>query len=50
MPDNRQAFTFAPAKRAGVGLFVGVAGGTGSGNTDKLRLVAYYLSFDTPAA
>lgn len=33
MPDNRQPFTFAPAKRSGVGLFVGVAGGTGSGKT-----------------
>ena len=33
MPDNRMPFTFAPAKRAGVGLFVGIAGGTGSGKT-----------------
>lgn len=34
MPDtNVQSLTFAPAKRQGVGLFVGVAGGTGSGKT-----------------
>jgi hypothetical protein len=39
MPDNRQPFAFAPAKRQGVGLFVGVAGGTGSGKTySALRL------------
>jgi hypothetical protein len=39
MPDNRQAFTFAPAKRQGVGLFVGIAGGTGSGKSfSALRL------------
>lgn len=39
MPDGRQPFTFAPAKRQGVGLFVGVAGGTGSGKTfSALRL------------
>lgn len=39
MPDNRQPFSFAPAKRHGVGLFVGVAGGTGSGKTfSALRL------------
>lgn len=31
-------------------VLVTLNGGTGSGNTDKLRLVAYYLSFDTPAA
>lgn len=40
MPDNRQAFTFAPAKRAGVGLFVGVAGGTGSGKTFSALRIA----------
>ena len=40
MPDsNAPALTFAPAKRQGVGLFVGVAGGTGSGKTfSALRL------------
>lgn len=39
MPDTRQPFTFSPAKRQGVGLFVGVAGGTGSGKTfSALRL------------
>lgn len=31
-------------------VLVTLNGGTGSGNTDKLRLVAYYLGFDTPAA
>ena len=31
-------------------VLVTLNGATGSGNTDKLRLVAYYLSFDTPAA
>lgn len=40
MPDTRQAFTFAPAKRAGVGLFVGVAGGTGSGKTFSALRIA----------
>lgn len=34
-----EIFEFKPAKRAGVGLFVGVAGGTGSGKTySALRL------------
>lgn len=34
-----EVFEFRPAKRAGVGLFVGVAGGTGSGKTySALRL------------
>jgi hypothetical protein len=40
MPDNRQPFTFAPAKRQGVGLFVGVAGGTGSGKTFSALRIA----------
>ena len=40
MPDTHQAFTFAPAKRAGVGLFVGVAGGTGSGKTFSALRIA----------
>lgn len=40
MPDNRQAFSFSPAKRAGVGLFVGVAGGTGSGKTFSALRIA----------
>lgn len=41
MPDtnHRETFAFAPARRQGVGLFVGVAGGTGSGKTySALRL------------
>ena len=39
MPDTLSTFTFQPAKRQGVGLFVGVAGGTGSGKTfSALRL------------
>lgn len=39
MPDTRESFSFAPARRQGVGLFVGVAGGTGSGKTfSALRL------------
>lgn len=41
MPDGtRQPFTFAPAKREGVGLFVGVAGGTGSGKTFSALRIA----------
>lgn len=35
---------------AATDVLVTLNGGTGSGNTDKLRLVAYYLGFDTPAA
>lgn len=31
-------------------VIVTLNGGTGSTNTNKLRLVAYYLGFDTPAA
>lgn len=31
-------------------ILVTLNGGTGSGNTNKLRLVAYYLAFGTPAA
>lgn len=36
MPDTAQyqpTYTFRPAKREGVGLFIGIAGGTGSGKT-----------------
>lgn len=42
MPDGnaRKSFTFAPAKREGVGLFVGVAGGTGSGKTFSALRIA----------
>jgi hypothetical protein len=35
---------------AATDVLVTLNGGTGSGNTNKLRLVAYYLGFDTPAA
>jgi len=39
MADKGPMFDFKPAKRVGVGLFVGVAGGTGSGKTySALRL------------
>lgn len=39
MPDTNQQFAFTPAKRQGVGLFVGIAGGTGSGKSfSALRL------------
>lgn len=41
MPDtNVSSLTFAPAKRQGVGLFVGVAGGTGSGKTFSALRIA----------
>lgn len=41
MPDgSRTKFTFAPARREGVGLFVGVAGGTGSGKTFSALRIA----------
>lgn len=41
MPDTHiQPLTFAPAKRQGVGLFVGVAGGTGSGKTFSALRIA----------
>lgn len=41
MPDgSRSKFTFAPARREGVGLFVGVAGGTGSGKTFSALRIA----------
>jgi len=35
-----EIFQFSPAKRAGVGLFVGVAGGTGSGKTYSALRIA----------
>jgi hypothetical protein len=35
-----EVFDFKPAKRAGVGLFVGVAGGTGSGKTYSALRIA----------
>ena len=35
-----EAFDFKPAKRVGVGLFVGIAGGTGSGKTYSALRVA----------
>jgi hypothetical protein len=35
-----EVFEFRPAKRAGVGLFVGVAGGTGSGKTFSALRIA----------
>ena len=35
---------------AATDVTVRINGGTGTGNTDKIRLVAYYLSFTTPTA
>lgn len=40
MPDTLSSFSFQPAKRHGVGLFVGVAGGTGSGKTFSALRIA----------
>ena len=38
------------AALAATDVIVTLAGGTGSTNTNKIRLVAYYLSLDVPAA
>jgi hypothetical protein len=38
------------ATYADTDVIVTLNGGTGSGNSNKLRLVAYYIGFDTPAA
>lgn len=48
MSDN--VFKFSPAKREGVGLFVGIAGGTGSGKTYSALRLAKGIAGGKPIA
>jgi hypothetical protein len=50
MEAHLTVFKFAPAKREGVGLFIGIAGGTGSGKTYSALRLAKGIAGGRPVA